>query len=229
MTVYTKLEKGWTVACNILDQTPNDVTAQKRIFAYFVDWAIGGIITGLPGVFIYAMLTKRSDMFSGLYVFEALGYARTWALLTGALCILFAVFYYVYVPWRIYPGQTLGKKLLKFKIVKKDGSDVDFKTLLIRQVICIFLIEGAILVVGNYIRQMTTLILSFYVDSYWQIFGMAMMGISTLLVLRTGSGRALHDYIAKTKVVMMKASTTEKEEGGKTCNKMDKKRKQTCD
>ena len=69
-------------------------------------------------------------MFGGLYVFESLGYARSWAFLAGALCILFALFYYVYVPWRIWPGQTLGKRVAGYRMEKTDGTAVDLITLL---------------------------------------------------------------------------------------------------
>lgn len=194
---------------DVTDHTPSNVDTPKRLGAYLVDWVVGGILTGLPGVFIYAALTDKSDMFGGLYVFESLGYDRIWGIVTGLLCILFALFYYVYVPLKIYPGQTLGKKWAGFKITKLNGDAVDLKTLLIRQVLCIFLLEGAVLVVTNYIRQLTTLTLNFYVDYYWQVFGMIMMVFSGILVLKTDSHRAFHDYIAKTKIVLVETTTTD--------------------
>lgn len=208
----TKIGKLYQKLYNITDHTPCLVDTPKRIGAYLADWVIGGILTGLPGVFIYAGLTKKSDMFGGFYVFESLGYSRMWAVLTGVLCIIFALFYYVYVPWKIYPGQTLGKKWAGFKITKLDGSAVDLKTLFIRQVICIFLLEGAVLIVSNYIRQLTTLTLSYYVDYYWQIFGMIMMALSAILIVKTDSHRAIHDYIAKTKLVLVQPNDAEKKQ-----------------
>lgn len=204
-----RLYKGYQrIVCKI-DSTPCRVDTPKRAGAYLADWVIGGILTGAPGVFLYAALTKRTDMFAGLYVFESLGYSRIWAVITGLCCILAALFYYVYVPWKIYPGQTLGKKWAGFKITKLDGADVDLKTLLIRQVLCIFLLEGAVLVVTSYIRQLVTLSLSFYVDYYWQILGMIMMTISVILAIKTESHRTIHDYIAKTKLELV---TPHKEE-----------------
>ena len=109
--IYTKLYA-------ITDHTPCDVDTPKRLGAYIVDWVVGGIFTGLPAVLLYSGLTKKQDMFGGLYVFESLGYARGWAFLAGALCILFALFYFVYVPWRIWPGQTLGKHIAGYRIEK---------------------------------------------------------------------------------------------------------------
>ncbi|MCI7365556.1 MAG: RDD family protein, partial [[Clostridium] innocuum] len=124
--LYTKLYA-------ITDHTPCDVDTPKRFGAYILDWVVGGIFTGLPAVLLYSGLTKKQDMFGGLYVFESLGYARSWAFLAGALCILFALFYYVYVPWRIWPGQTLGKRVAGYRMEKTDGTAVDLITLLKRQ------------------------------------------------------------------------------------------------
>lgn len=184
-----------------IDKTPNNVAFNRRLGAYVLDWIIGGIFSGLPAVFIYGGVTGKSDMFSNLYVFESLGFERYWAYIAGLLCILFALFYYVYVPIKVYPGQTLAKKWLKLKIVMKDDSPVTFKALVIRQVLGLFIIESGAVVVGAYIRQLVTLALSFYVDYWWQWIGTIFFIASAMLVAGTYSHRALHDYLANTKVV----------------------------
>lgn len=200
--LYTKLYA-------ITDHTPCDVDTPKRFGAYILDWVVGGIFTGLPAVLLYSGLTKKQDMFGGLYVFESLGYARSWAFLAGALCILFALFYYVYVPWCIWPGQTLGKRVAGYRMEKTDGTAVDLITLLKRQVIGGFLLEGAAFVASNYIRQLVTLSLSYYVDYYWQIAGMILTAISLILVMKTDSHRSLHDYFAKTRVTCVEKQKKE--------------------
>ena len=195
--LYTKLYA-------ITDHTPCDVDTPKRFGAYILDWVVGGIFTGLPAVLLYSGLTKKQDMFGGLYVF-----ARSWAFLAGALCILFALFYYVYVPWRIWPGQTLGKRVAGYRMEKTNGTAVDLITLLKRQVIGGFLLEGAAFVASNYIRQLVTLSLSYYVDYYWQIAGMILTALSLILVMKTDSHRALHDYLAKTRVTCVEKQKNE--------------------
>ena len=99
-----------------------DVPVIKRFGAYAVDWALGGIVTGAPAVLLYAAVTRRTDFYSDLYVFEALGYPMWWGMLTGVLCILAGLFYYVYVPAKVLPGQTLGKRLFGLEIRRLDGS-----------------------------------------------------------------------------------------------------------
>ena len=86
--LYTKLYA-------ITDHTPCDVDTPKRFGAYILDWVVGGIFTGLPAVLLYSGLTKKQDMFGGLYVFESLGYARSWAFLPGhsAFCLRCFIMY----------------------------------------------------------------------------------------------------------------------------------------
>lgn len=196
----------------MFDQSKSEVELVKRIGGYVFDWIVGGILTGLPAVLLYGAITGRNDMFSDLYVFEALGYSKSYGLLAGGLCVLFALFYYVYVPLKIYKGQTLGKRIAGFKIVKLDGEDVDVKTLCIRQILGLFLIESAALVVSNYIRQLVSISFNFYVDYYWALAGMLITLISIIIVLKTQSHRALHDYFAKTKLVLFENKKEHSEE-----------------
>lgn len=202
--LYTKFYK-------LTDHTKCNVDTPKRLGGYVIDWIVGGILSGLPAVLLYSAITQRTDMFSDLYVFESLGYARGYALGVGVLCLAAALFYYVIVPWKIYPGQTLGKRIAGFKIVKTDDTQVTLKTLILRQVIGLFLLEGAAFIISNYVRQLTTLSLNFYVDYYWAIAGMVITLISVILVLKTDSHRALHDYLAKTKVILAETVTPEEE------------------
>ncbi|MEG0469581.1 MAG: RDD family protein [Longicatena sp.] len=205
----SKLTSLYFKLYSITDHTPCDVDHPKRIWGYILDWVIGGILTGLPAVFMYGGVTGRNDMFSDLYVFQALGFSKSYGVIAGILCILCAMFYYIYVPLKIYPGQTLGKHLAGFKIVKKNNEPVDLKTLVVRQVLGIFLIEGAALIVSNYIRQLISLSFNFYVDYHLALIGMVITLISVILVIKTDSHRALHDYLAKTKLVLVEAKESD--------------------
>lgn len=185
-----------------LDHTPNDIPMGKRLGAYFIDWSLGGIISGFPAVLLYGVITGKSDMFSDLYVFEALGFERYWGMIAGILCLLAAILYYIVVPCKIWRGQTLGKHLLGLRIVRKDGKAVRVKELILRQGIAIFLMEGTLFIISTYIRQLVTLVTWVYVDAIWQYIGIAFTLLSVVLAIYTASHRALHDYIGGTKVVL---------------------------
>lgn len=192
----------WKKLTAWIDRKPTKVKFSTRVIAYIIDWVIGGIISGLPAVFIYAGVTGRSDMFSDLYVFPALGFSVAWSYLAGCLCVIFGLIYYVYIPYKKYPGQTLGKRWMKLKMIKADGTDIDLKTLLIRQGIGLMLLESGAIVVSTYIRQMLTLLTGIYLEYYIIAVGSFLTIISAVIVFNTPSARSIHDYLAKTRVVL---------------------------
>lgn len=181
-----------------------DVPVLRRFGAYAVDWALGGIVTGAPAVLLYAAVTRRTDYYSDLYVFEALGYPMWWGVVTGILCILAGLIYYVFIPARVLPGQTPGKRFLGLEIRRLDGSLPTFGDLFVRYGLVGFLIEGSAFVAGRFVRELVTLITRIDVATPWSIACLAITTVSALLALYRPKHRALHDAIAGTHVVMPK-------------------------
>lgn len=97
-----------------IEITPN--YDKKRIFAVVIDWLLGGTLSGLPAVITFAQLTGSSKPVKDLYIFEALGYGKVWTIGVAISCLLIGFIYYVIIPWKVWPGQTLGKKLTNLKI-----------------------------------------------------------------------------------------------------------------
>ena len=196
------MHKLWKKLTRWVDRKPSRVSFLTRVIAYALDWALGGIICGLPAVAIYGLVTKRSDMFSDLYVFPSLGFSYGWSYLAGFLCFLVALIYLIYIPYKIYPGQTLGKRIMKLKIVRIDGKPLDIKTLVIRHIIGLVVLESVAVVVSRYLRQMLTLATGFYFEYYLTAVGAFITMISAIIVYNTPSRRAIHDYLAKTRVAL---------------------------
>lgn len=191
----------WNKLTFWLDRRPSKISFSTRLIAYMLDWAIGGIICGLPAVVIYGLVTDRSDMFSDLYVFGALGFEEWWGYVAGILCLIVAIIYFVYIPYKVYPGQTLGKRIMKIKIVRLDWKPLDIKTLVLRHIVGLMLIESVSVIVARYYRQMLTLATGIYFEYYLSALGAFFTMISAIMVFNSASRRAIHDYIAKTTVV----------------------------
>ena len=177
------------------------VPTLKRFGAYAIDWALGGVVTGAPAVLLYSAVTRRTDFYSDLYVFEALGHSFWWGVLAGVLCIVAGLFYYAYVPARLMPGQTVGKRLLGLEIRMMDGSLPSLATLALRYGAVGFLLEGAGFVTGRFIRELVTLITRVDVATPWSIAALGVTIVSALLAFYHPHHRAIHDYVAGTRVV----------------------------
>ena len=97
-------------------------------------------------------------------------------------------------------GQTIGKRLLRLKVVTKDGKDAGFVRYTVRSLILyqsVFTIIQMILVGTLSVDNYYTAIDSFTIARdlvYYVILFMVMVRID---------GRGLHDFIAGTKVVML--------------------------
>lgn len=185
-----------------LDHSICDVTSSKRFVAYVIDWFLGSLFTMLPMCILWMMWTKDMETMSRANVFLIagnVGYMQ--AYIAGGVSVLFALFYYVIVPWRIYPGQTVGKRAMGFKIVKLDESDVDLKTLILRQIIGIIIIEGGLYNVSGILHSLISLALNLNLVQWLLYIGLGISILSAFLALKMSSQRMFHDYLAKTKVI----------------------------
>lgn len=173
-----------------------DVPSWKRLVAYMIDWYLGSIFTALPMVMIYMKITNKQDLNVNL-----IQYPRQYAILSGCLGLIFAFFYYMIVPLIIWNGQTLGKRWCHFRIVKEKNDTVKFKELFLRQIIGIFLVEGALIFPSSLFHQMLSLITNINLITPLMYIGMAFSVLSSLFVLLRKDHKALHDLISNTKVV----------------------------
>jgi len=173
-----------------------DVPIWKRLIAYMLDWYLGSLFTSLPMIMIYMKVTDTQDLNVNLFQ-----YPEQYWLLAGGLGLLFAFFYYVFVPLTIWNGQTLGKRWCHFKIVKTDGENVVFKELFFRQVIGIFLVEGVLIFPSSLLRQILSLASNMNFITPLMYLGIAVSIISVLFVLFRKDHKAIHDLISNTRVI----------------------------
>ncbi|WML37626.1 RDD family protein [Clostridium sp. OS1-26] len=168
----------------------------KRFVGYMIDWYVGYIFTCLPMVLIYMKITNSQN-----FNINLLEYPKQYALLAGNLGLLFALFYYVIVPLKVWKGQTLGKRFCHFKIVKLDGNDVLAKEVFLRQVVGIFLVESTLFFPSKLFEQVLSIVSNITFFSLIIYVGMAITILSSFFVLYRKDQRAIHDLISNTTVI----------------------------
>ena len=104
----------------ILDINGETASIVKRFFAYLIDLAIY-----LPIAFVFQYTTAN---------LRAQGGAENErnALYMTISIVIFAVLLYGYLPHK-WQGQTIGKKLLKIRLVPTDNKKIEFSRYLIRE------------------------------------------------------------------------------------------------
>ena len=108
---------------------------RHRVMAALVDgmivfFILGFFLIGTWTTFLYALI---KDLPITLTMISSL-------IRSGLLYALFLLFYYMVIPI-FFKGQTIGKKVLKIKVVDDNGQDVDYKDLFFREAICRMLIR----------------------------------------------------------------------------------------
>jgi len=178
---------------------PEDVNVTRRFMAYLADWLLGMFFVAFPVVMLYSTAmnttTVTDDLIKMVYPYNYIG---------GALALLFSLIYFVIIPWKLWKGQTPGKRMFNIKIVKNNDDDVDLKALLLRQIVGMVLLESVLFTTSNYILKLLTLVsgeIKFMQYPYY--VGLIITLISFLLVGFSRSRRAIHDYLGNTKVVMI--------------------------
>lgn len=177
---------------------PNNVGFFRRFISYMIDWYIGGILTSLPIILTYTAINNGNIgiIEQNINIFE---YPLN--IIIGLASFMVAALYYVYVPMFINNGQTLGKKIMKLRIVSNDYTQASKKQLFIRQFVIILLLEGSLYTSSNMLHQVINEVTGANMVSIYNTIGIVITVFSALLVIMFKSRRALHDIIINTRVV----------------------------
>lgn len=171
----------------------------SRVGAYLIDWYIASMFAGIPITLIATSINHNTTITQDLSTLP-LGLA----VLAGILAIVFYLGYYFVVELKVYKGQSFGKRIFKLKVVKDDGSDVDFKTILLREGLGIMIVEGYLANSSSYLRQILQLFTDFNImDLAVYLFGI-ISAVSILIGLASPSRKMIHDFIAHTHIISTK-------------------------
>ena len=147
----------------------NRAKSYHRIFANIFDLvvivAIALLLTFRSLISLITALINPTSLDSLALYLSAFG--------SGALAFMAVIAYFIVLPI-FWNGQTLGKRFFKIRIIKNDGSDIDFKTIFLREMIRVLLF-----------------ILTFGVSAF----------ADTMVLLFSKQRIGIYDYVAATQVI----------------------------
>lgn len=150
----------------------------RRLIAYFIDWYLAFVVMNTMLVAAAYLLT--GTMYAGslpLTAFEPGAQLSLLVMLAG-----FEVLFYSIVPRFVWPGQTVGKRLMHLRMIAVDGGRLSLPRLMLRDLVGIVLIEGCFSPLSNYIRNYLMLFVSHDALQYAIWFSWA-LGAGTVKIL----------------------------------------------
>lgn len=143
----------------------------RRIMAFLLDMMI--LILIFFGNFMFMVASLNLEIGNSMNLVEM--------IMMLALQLFYVIIYFIYIPIK-WPGQTIGKKLLKIKEVTQDGKELTIKQYFQRDFLLKFL-------------------LSSMTSGFAVLFNLILL---TYQLIRKQELKALQDMIVKTKVVLTK-------------------------
>lgn len=177
----------------IKDKAHPPVSNLKRFFGYLFDFFLANVLACIPLVAIQSVVTGSTEVTQVLA-----GMELKWVYIITACVFIMYLIYYVMIPWKLWPGQTPAKRLLGYKIVMMDNSEVTLKALLLRNVIALTFLEGASFLI-TYVIQLVVLTAGIDYPQFFSYICYFMTMISILVTFTNYSRRMIHDYVGGTK------------------------------
>lgn len=174
----------------------------RRLVAYGIDWYIATILMNV--LVLAAAYALTGTLWAGPLPLVFFDPEMQLVVLLGL--VLIEVAYYCLVPLWIFPGQTLGKRLLRLRVVGKDGRRSGLVRMLVRDLFGIVLLEGCFSPLSNHVRNYLMLFLPEGIIRYTVWFSWA-AGVLSILVLLFSRRSMLHDFVAGTVVETVPAVT----------------------
>ena len=119
-------------------------------------------------------------------------------VISSSISVVGFILYFAVLQWAL-KGQTIGKKIMKIRVVaNKEDKKLNVGNYILRSLILNNIIFSIILIIGVYIFKAPGYYTLSMVVSYLQLL---VMSLIMLMVVLRKDFRGLHDFVAGTKVI----------------------------
>ncbi len=173
----------------------------KRALAFILDWYFSTVLVNLAISLSQGLFNNEIQIVQN---FSSYTFGQTLVMLL--LVILTSFFYYVYIPVKVWKGQTVMMHVLQLKIVGLDGKELAWKQVLFRYVVGCLLIEGAFYSCSTITWDA---IITYFFKNNQQLADIIVGGILGIIALVSAGmavfdkkhNQLIHDRISKSEVI----------------------------
>lgn len=171
----------------------------RRLVAYIIDWYL--ITFLMNSLLVIIDVYKKGSLISNVVPISV--FDKNEQLVILGILFIVEIVYFCVIPRYVFKGQTIGKKILKIKIINDNGSEATFMNLLRRDLLGVVIVEGSFVPLSNYIRNVLMPYVGRVPVRYLVYLFTIISLVSVSLLVFEKNGRMFHDYIGGTKVVML--------------------------
>lgn len=171
----------------------------RRLLAYVIDWYL---ISFAMNMVLVAAACAVTGIFTASSV-PITGFASGLQLVLFLCLAVLDLVYFCLLPCFVLSGQTVGKRLLRLRVERVDGSQAALGNYLLRDFLGLVVVEGCFSPLSNYLRNIMLLWLSRDVVQVIIWAGIVIGVISAGIMLLTCDRRMIHDLIGGTRVVLV--------------------------
>lgn len=131
----------------------------------------------------------------------------SYGVVSRSISVVASIIYFVIIQYFL-KGQTIGKKILKLRVVSNKDKELNIGHYFVRSLILNNIIFSIILIVGVYLFGKNGYYNLSMVVSYLQLL---VMSVIILMVVLRRDNRGLHDFVASTKVISTEVINNEEE------------------
>lgn len=196
----------------------------QRLAAYIVDIMLISVISSLltypftnnntvkklseqSAKVVENYVDQKIDMYT--YLSQSIDLSFEQSKATGFSNIIMIVILVLYfIVFQIYQdGQTVGKKLMKIKIIKNDDSNLTMNDMIVRQLVNNFILADILIAIITLFGKNAY----FYGSVVVEVIQYIIMIVTLFMIIIRKDGRGVADWVAGTRVVNLNQEVMEEE------------------